>query len=114
MTWRASSGLRAWILQRVSGAYLGICLIALGISVLGVPTLTFEAWRGGFQHPVGSIAAALFFVALALHAWVGVRDVVIDYVHAAAVRFVLLGITLLVLSASVVWALRVLWSLPIG
>jgi succinate dehydrogenase / fumarate reductase membrane anchor subunit len=113
MTWRASAGIRAWILQRVSGAYIALCFIALGIALGLSPALTYDTWRGWFVHPAGNIAAALFFVAVALHAWVGVRDVIIDYVHAAVLRFVLLGVTLAALSASLLWALRVLWSLPI-
>lgn len=114
MTWRASSGIRAWILQRVSGAYLALCFIAVAAGIVSAPAMTYDLWRGWFVHPAGNIAAALFFVALAVHAWVGMRDVIIDYVRVAALRFVLLGITLLTLSASLLWSLRVLWNLPIA
>jgi succinate dehydrogenase / fumarate reductase membrane anchor subunit len=106
--------LRAWVVQRVSGAYIALCVIVLGIAIALSPAVTYDAWRGWFVRPSGNIAAALFFVAIALHAWVGVRDVVIDYVHVAALRFLLLGVALITLSASLLWALRVLWSLPIA
>ena len=34
-----------------------------------------------------SLATAVFFVALLAHSWVGVRDVIMDYVHPVALAF---------------------------
>jgi succinate dehydrogenase / fumarate reductase membrane anchor subunit len=37
------------------------------------------------------VAVLLFFVALLLHGWIGLRDVVIDYVHPLGLRMAVLG-----------------------
>jgi succinate dehydrogenase / fumarate reductase membrane anchor subunit len=43
-----------------------------------------------------------------LHAWVGVRDVLIDYVHAAWLRLMFMAGTALLLLGSLLWVLRAL------
>jgi len=52
---------------------------------------------------------ALFFAALLLHAWVGVRDVIIDYVRPFYLRFSLLMVVGGALLATLLWALRIIF-----
>lgn len=108
MSGQTSSGLRAWVVQRVSAVYLALFLISVLLAWITQRPVTFDAWRAWIAHPAVNIAWVLFFIALALHAWVGVRDVVIDYVHSAAVRFALLASIAASLLALLVWALRIL------
>jgi succinate dehydrogenase / fumarate reductase, membrane anchor subunit len=114
MSGQASGGLRAWVVQRISAVYLALCFTTVLILWLTQRPVTYDAWRAWIAHPVVNIAAVLFFIALALHAWVGVRDVVIDYVHATAARFALLvGITASLL-VMLVWAFRILLLVPLS
>lgn len=87
---RLLSGQRAWILQRLSAAYLLLVITAgmLWLLVFGSPG--FDAWRSFTAHPAGALTLLLFYAAMFLHAWVRLRDIVLDYVHAFAVRAVLL------------------------
>lgn len=60
------------------------------------------------MSPGVSIATVIFFAALFLHTWVGVRDVVMDYVHPIALRvsaLALLGFSLMAMAA---WVVRIL------
>jgi len=50
-------------------------------------------------------------VALAWHAWIGVRDIWMDYVKPVGVRLALQVLTLLWLLGSVVYFAHILWSL---
>ena len=54
------------------------------------------------------IATALFIVAVLVHGWVGMRDVVLDYVHAISLRLTILSLIGLTLISCGLWALRVL------
>jgi succinate dehydrogenase / fumarate reductase membrane anchor subunit len=54
------------------------------------------------------ITTALFALSVLVHGWVGVRDVLIDYVHAIWLRLLLLAATGLVLVGSLLWVLRAL------
>lgn len=105
------SGLPAWLVQRLSAVYmLAYTLLAAGWWWL-TPPFDYEAWRSSLAQPVVAIATALFFLALLLHAWVGMRDVILDY----AGRFPWLRLALLALLggwliALGVWVIRILGS----
>jgi succinate dehydrogenase / fumarate reductase membrane anchor subunit len=87
------SGSRAWIVQRVSALYLLAFLVFALVAAAGSEKpWTYAAWREWIAAPGMRVAALLFFLALLLHAWVGLRDVILDYVHPAAVRSVLLAL----------------------
>jgi succinate dehydrogenase / fumarate reductase, membrane anchor subunit len=55
------------------------------------------------------VATLLFAVSLAWHAWVGVRDIVMDYVKPDGLRLGLQVVTILVLASYVGWTVQVLW-----
>lgn len=113
---RKVSGLRAWVFQRITAVYLALFFFAATFYFLGAGGAPFGSlqgyltWRGLLQNPAVSIATALFFLALLLHAWVGVRDIVMDYFGSATLRFtalVALGVTLWVAGLSVLRSLFV-------
>lgn len=112
MSGQDAGGLRAWIVQRVSAIYLAWFFVSALLVWLTQRPLSYDMWRAWIAHPVVNVACVLFFIALVLHAWVGVRDVVIDYVHATATRFVLLLSVAASLLAMLVWALRILLLVP--
>lgn len=53
-----------------------------------------------------------FFAALLAHAWIGVRDVILDYVHPVAIRFFALAVLALGLTGAGFWVIHVLWATP--
>jgi len=107
MSWQASSGLRSWLAQRLTALYIVVFLIVFAF-VWGGQAITYESWRAWVAHPAANIALLLFVFSLLLHAWVGGRDVVIDYVKSASTRYVLLIVFALGLSIMGLWTLRIL------
>ncbi len=105
---RAAQGLRAWLLQRFTAIYLALYFTTVLLVCLRRDAWDHAAWREWMGDPVMGVATVLFAVALLLHVWVGVRDVLIDYIHAAWLRLLLMAATGLVLSASLLWFLRAL------
>jgi succinate dehydrogenase / fumarate reductase membrane anchor subunit len=55
------------------------------------------------------VATLLFMVSLAWHAWVGVRDIIMDYVKPDGLRLALQVIVLLTIAAYVGWTIQILW-----
>ena len=55
------------------------------------------------------VATLLFAVSLAWHAWVGVRDILMDYVKPDGVRLALQVVTLLMIASYLGWAVQILW-----
>ncbi|MGV6827503.1 MAG: succinate dehydrogenase, hydrophobic membrane anchor protein [bacterium] len=100
---RQASGLQAWFLQRLSAVYLLLFVVYFFTSLLVHGDFILYEWQEWFAHPVMTIATWLFFVALLLHAWIGIRDVVIDYIHPPAIRLLFLSLLMLLLTGCGVW-----------
>ena len=105
---RPTHGLRDWLLQRLTAIYLGGFLVYLLVHFLLQPQHSFQQWHDWVTHPVMVIAIALFIMAVLVHGWVGMRDVVLDYVHVISLRLTILSLIGLTLISCGLWALRVL------
>jgi succinate dehydrogenase / fumarate reductase membrane anchor subunit len=103
------SGLRAWTIQRISAIYIALFTIVVFAAVLinGVPASHAE-WKALLASPFINLAIMTFIVALLLHAWVGARDVIVDYVHPLGARFTVLALAAIFLIVCGLWAARVL------
>ena len=89
---RLLSGLRAWTVQRLSALYLLLFLAVVAVRALIAPPQDHLQWIGWWKPPWAAAAALLFFAALGLHAWVGARDVLLDYVKPRWLRSTLLAL----------------------
>lgn len=105
---RKASGLKAWVLQRATAIYVGLFTLYLLLVMLFAPPADYAAWRAWFASPVMGIATLVFVFAILLHAWVGVRDVVIDYVWNTPARVSVLALVALALVACGLWASQLL------
>lgn len=106
---RQATGLRAWALQRITAIYLGLFVTYLFIFALRGGAGSYEAWRAWVVHPAVTIGLLLFVVALVLHCWVGIRDVIIDYVHPLAIRVLLLSLFAMGFIASGLWVVQAIF-----
>ena len=68
----------------------------------------YVEWHAWVTHPLNSTAMFIGFLMLILHAWVGVKDVIMDYVHPLGYRALVFMIFGLGLLACLIWAIRVL------
>jgi succinate dehydrogenase / fumarate reductase membrane anchor subunit len=108
----AHAGTGAWLVQRASAVALAIVLPLLCARILSALPADFAAWRALFQPAAMRIACVLAAVALALHAWVGMRDVLMDYVRPILLRLFLYLAVIAALAGSVVLLAATLWTLP--
>jgi len=100
------NGLRGWVLQRFTAIYLLLfsLYIVLHFQINGAHD--YDAWREFITGPVVSIAVLVCLLAVMLHAWIGVRDAVLDYVNGFWPRLVVLAFLALYLLAMMTWAIR--------
>lgn len=106
----ARRGLDPWILQRASALLMAILLpIFLGFAWLHGP-LDYLTWRGLFAPLAVKVGALLFVGALLLHAWIGLREIFIDYLHPMTLRLTLYFLFAVVYLGCLVWAVDILWS----
>ncbi|MEJ2406358.1 MAG: succinate dehydrogenase, hydrophobic membrane anchor protein [Candidatus Thiodiazotropha sp.] len=103
------SGLSAWLVQRLSAVYMALFSVTVLLWWFSTPAPDFAAWRGLFARPLVGVAVAMFFLALLLHAWVGIRDVILDYAgRLPGLRLFLLALLGGWLIAEGFWILRIL------
>lgn len=105
---RGLQGLRAWVLQRLSALYLGVFFLFCVVYVLFHPGMSYAQWHAWLSQPYMLMALGLFYVTLILHAWIGLRDVALDYLHPLWLRLSVLFLIGLFLAACALWAGRVL------
>ncbi len=101
-------GQRAWLWQRLSAIYLlAYLLYFLGYLIIVRPAdyFSWSAWMQGTG--LMPLLSCLFFLTLAVHAWVGGRDIIIDYVHVLGGRLLLFFLLIFFLSACFFWAARI-------
>lgn len=102
------SGLNAWMLQRVSAVYLAAFLVYFLAALLIATPKSYADWHDWMSSTPMSIATALFFLALFAHAWVGIRDVLLDYVKPFGLRLAMLIAVALGLVLMALWVIRIL------
>jgi succinate dehydrogenase / fumarate reductase membrane anchor subunit len=106
---RRAHGLRAWLLQRFSAVYLLLFITYLFIHFARAPAADFPHWQSWLSDPLVNLATGLFILSLLVHAWVGIRDVIMDYVTHTGLRVGLFAIVALTLAGCGLWSLRVLF-----
>lgn len=105
----AHYGLRDWLAQRVTAVIMAVyAVIMLVVLLTGYP-LSYAVWRDLFGHGWMRVATLVFGVSLGWHMWVGVRDILMDYVKPAGLRLALQVATILYIAGILGWTVQILW-----
>ncbi|MSQ20353.1 MAG: succinate dehydrogenase, hydrophobic membrane anchor protein [Betaproteobacteria bacterium] len=105
----AHYGLRDWLAQRVTAVVMAVyTLIVIALLLADAPT-DFAGWKAWFAQGWLRFATFLFIISLVYHAWVGVRDVLMDYIKPVGTRLLLQVLVILALVGYGGWALQILW-----
>jgi len=107
----AHYGFRDWLAQRVTAVLMALFTVALLLQVLLGGPVGYDKWAGIFSAQWMKVFTFVVIVSLLYHAWVGMRDIWMDYVKPVALRLVLQVFTLAWLVGCAGWAVQVLWRL---
>jgi succinate dehydrogenase / fumarate reductase, membrane anchor subunit len=105
----AHYGLRDWLAQRITALVMAVYIAGFVFVWFSKQPTTYDAWRGLFAQGWMRVATLLFIASLAWHAWVGVRDILMDYIAATWLRLSLQVLTLLLLAIYLGWGIQILW-----
>ncbi|MFM2408373.1 MAG: succinate dehydrogenase, hydrophobic rane anchor protein [Pseudomonadota bacterium] len=106
----AHYGLRDWLIQRVSAVVMVIYSVVLASYLLLQEHLNYDVWTGLFSNLAMRTFSLLFLLALFYHAWIGIRDIVMDYVKPASIRLVIHTLVVLALIVYTIWSVQILWG----
>jgi succinate dehydrogenase membrane anchor subunit len=107
----AHYGLKDWLAQRITAVVMAVCSLVFLAALLSGGPLTYDSWKGLFTRGLMPFVALLFTLSALIHAWIGVRDILMDYVKPAGLRLALEVMTVLWLVGCAGWAVRILWRL---
>jgi succinate dehydrogenase / fumarate reductase membrane anchor subunit len=109
----AHYGLRDWLAQRVTAGIMALFTVAvLAQLLIAKGPIGYDLWAGIFAAQWMKIVTFSVIIALLYHVWVGMRDVLMDYVTAhVGLRLLLQIFTIVWLVGCAGWAIQVLWRL---
>jgi succinate dehydrogenase / fumarate reductase membrane anchor subunit len=105
----AHYGLRDWLAQRITAALMAVYSVIAAVVLLSGKPISYAVWQDLFAQGWMRVATLLFAVSFAWHAWVGVRDILMDYVKPDGLRLGLEVGTLLLIAAYLGWTVQILW-----
>jgi succinate dehydrogenase / fumarate reductase membrane anchor subunit len=107
----AHYGLRDWLVQRVTAVVMVVYAVIMVGYLLLQPSFGYDTWAELFSSNVIRTFSLLFFLSLFYHAWIGVRDIVMDYVKPAGIRLTIHVLVILALVLYLIWSVQILWGM---
>lgn len=107
----AHYGLRDWLAQRVTAVLMALFTVVVLVQFLMPGALGYDRWAGIFAQQWMKFLTFVVILSLAYHAWVGTRDIWMDYVKPVGLRLALHVFTLVWLLGCAGWAVQVLWRM---
>lgn len=105
----AHYGLRDWLAQRITAVIMAVYTVIAATVVMSGRPISYAVWRDLFSQGWMRVATLLFAASLAWHAWVGVRDILMDYIKPDGLRLGLQVGVLLVIASYLGWSIQILW-----
>jgi succinate dehydrogenase / fumarate reductase membrane anchor subunit len=108
----AHFGLRDWLAQRVTAALMAaFTLVVLAQVIFTSGPIGYDDWAGIFASQWMKFLTFTTILCLLYHAWVGIRDIWMDYIKPLGLRIVLHVASLVWLIGCAGWAIQALWRL---
>jgi succinate dehydrogenase / fumarate reductase, membrane anchor subunit len=105
----AHYGVGGFLAQRLTAIILGVYSILLIGVLLFKADLSYQGWAELFVPVWMKVVTLMAIFALLYHAWIGVKDIWMDYVKPTGVRLALQTGTALWLVFCAVWSVQILW-----
>jgi succinate dehydrogenase / fumarate reductase membrane anchor subunit len=106
----AHYGLRDWLAQRITAVVMVIYSVIFAVMLLKLPQFDYAGWKAMWASPWMRYATLLFLLSLFVHAWIGMRNIFMDYIKPTGVRLTLYVLVILALVAYGAWAVQILWG----
>ena len=106
----AHYGLRDWLAQRVTAVIMLVYTLLIVLALLTLPKLDYWHWQALWNLSLMRYATLLFTAALLFHAWVGVRNIFMDYIKDSGLRLTLYVVVIMALISYGAWAVQILWG----
>ena len=104
----AHYGLKDWLAQRVTA--LVMLAYTLLFLVVWPRPMSYAGWKALFSAGWMRFATFLLVASVLIHAWIGMRNIWMDYLKHTGVRLAFQVATILWLAGCAGWAMQILWK----
>ncbi|MDR5739092.1 MULTISPECIES: succinate dehydrogenase, hydrophobic membrane anchor protein [unclassified Caballeronia] len=105
----AHYGLGEWLAQRITAIVVAVYTLVLLVLFFGARNFSYEGWASIFAMQWMKLATFVALLSLFYHAYVGMRDIWMDYVKPVGLRLFLTVLTVLWLIGCAGYAAQILW-----
>jgi len=106
----AHYGLGDWLLQRLTAVVMALFTVVMFLALVTEAPHGYAAWKAMFSGTLVRLSTMLFLASLLYHAWVGMRDILMDYLKATSVRLTAQSVVGFMLVFYLIWAASILWG----
>jgi len=99
-------GFRLWFLQRISGFIIAIFSVIFITRLYFFDTDSFQGWKNFFAPFWMQLLLLIAWICICFHGWIGVRNVIKDYIRYYYLRIFLLNLTAI---SSIAYVFFMLW-----
>ena len=104
------NGVHDYLLVRASAIVLTLYIIYMVGFFAFIGELTYELWRDFFASAFTKVFTLLALFSILIHAWIGMWQVLTDYVKPVAIRLTLQFAIVIALLVYVLYGFAVLWG----
>lgn len=105
---RVFSGQIAWLMQRLTALFMVATLLVFFIVIIFDVLPDYSSWKAFVTSGHGATILFVSYLAICTHAWVGARDILLDYVKPIPLRLALLVAISIMLTATAIRLLLIL------
>ena len=102
------NGIQDWLILRASAIVITLYVLYLVGFVAFTSDITYDVWYSFFTASFTQVFTTLTLIAILAHAWVGLWQVLTDYVKCLSLR--LQFIIIIVLAAYVIYGSIIVWG----
>ncbi|MDO4640563.1 MAG: succinate dehydrogenase, hydrophobic membrane anchor protein [Neisseria sp.] len=107
----AHYGLRDWAMQRITAVVMLIYTFIFFFFLLSMfGAQDYTEWQQFFAKTWVKVFTQTTFIAVFLHAWVGIRDLWMDYIKPFGLRLFLQSATIVWLIGCAIYSIKVIWG----
>ena len=104
------NGVHDYILVRASAIVITLYIIYMIGFFAVTGDLTYEVWSGFFASAFTKVFTLLTLFSILIHAWIGMWQVLTDYVKHVALRLMLQLVIVVALAVYVIYGFVVVWG----
>ena len=106
----AHYGLFDWLVQRITAVVMALYVLLIAGIALWNGGFDYVLWRALFGNATFRIATFLLMASVLYHAWVGAREIYMDYLKPVWLRLTVQAATIVLLVAYLGWTIQILWG----